>query len=50
MRMRAAYDRTDEILVTTTNGSVRLSMSTSLDGYIAGPGDRPGQERGRRGG
>lgn len=29
-----------------TNGPVRLYMSMSLDGYIAGPDDRPGQELG----
>jgi dihydrofolate reductase len=29
---------------------VRLYMSMSLDGYIAGPDDRPGQELGRDGG
>jgi dihydrofolate reductase len=29
---------------------VRLYMSMSLDGYIAGPDDRPGQELGRGGG
>jgi dihydrofolate reductase len=31
-------------------GPVRLYMSMSLDGYIAGPDDRPGQELGRGGG
>lgn len=31
-------------------GPVRLYMSMSLDGYIAGPDDRPGQELGRDGG
>ena len=35
--------------MTTTNGSVRLYMSMSLDGYIAGPDDRPGQELGAGG-
>src|SRR5690349_19975530 len=29
---------------------MRLYMSMSLDGYIAGPDDRPGQELGRDGG
>lgn len=29
---------------------IRLYMSMSLDGYIAGPEDRPGQELGRGGG
>ncbi len=29
---------------------VRLYMSMSLDGYVAGPDDRPGQELGRGGG
>ncbi|UOX91830.1 dihydrofolate reductase family protein [Amycolatopsis sp. FBCC-B4732] len=29
---------------------IRLYMSMSLDGYIAGPDDRPGQELGRGGG
>ncbi len=29
---------------------IRLYMSMSLDGYIAGPDDRPGQELGRAGG
>lgn len=29
---------------------IRLSMSMSLDGFIAGPDDRPGQELGRDGG
>ena len=28
---------------------IRLYMSMSLDGYIAGPDDRPGQELGRDG-
>jgi dihydrofolate reductase len=31
-------------------GPVRLYMSMSLDGYIAGPDDEPGQELGRGGG
>lgn len=31
-------------------GPIRLYMSMSLDGFIAGPDDRPGQELGRRGG
>ena len=31
-------------------GPIRLSMSMSLDGFIAGPDDRPGQELGRGGG
>jgi hypothetical protein len=26
------------------NNPIRLSMSMPLDGYIAGPDDRPGQE------
>ena len=30
--------------------TIRLYMSMSLDGYIAGPDDRPGQELGRDGG
>jgi hypothetical protein len=30
-------------------GPVRLYMSMSLDGYIAGPDDEPGQELGRGG-
>jgi dihydrofolate reductase len=30
--------------------AIRLYMSMSLDGYIAGPDDRPGQELGRGGG
>ena len=29
---------------------IRLYMSMSLDGYIAGPDDRPGQELGHEGG
>lgn len=29
---------------------IRLYMSMSLDGYIAGPDDRPGQELGHDGG
>ncbi|MFI9104855.1 hypothetical protein ACIGXA_30500 [Streptomyces fildesensis] len=29
---------------------IRLYMSMSLDGYVAGPDDRPGQELGRAGG
>src|SRR5262245_34507515 len=29
---------------------LRLYMSMSVDGYIAGPDDRPGQELGRNGG
>jgi len=29
---------------------IRLYMSMSLDGYIAGPDDRPGHELGRDGG
>src|SRR5690349_3215739 len=29
---------------------IRLYMSISLDGYVAGPDDRPGQELGRGGG
>lgn len=32
------------------NNPVRLHMSMSLDGFIAGPDDRPGQEMGRDGG
>ena len=35
--------------MTTTNGPVRLDMSMSLDGYVAGPDDRPGQELGAGG-
>lgn len=31
-------------------GPVRLYMSMSLDGYVTGPDDRPGQELGRGGG
>ena len=30
--------------------AIRLYMSMSLDGFIAGPDDRPGQELGRGGG
>src|SRR5919112_2257973 len=32
------------------NNPIRLYMSMSLDGFIAGPDDRPGQELGRGGG
>ncbi len=32
------------------NNRIRLYMSMSLDGYIAGPDDRPGQKLGRDGG
>lgn len=32
------------------NNPIRLYMSMSLDGYITGPDDRPGQELGRDGG
>jgi dihydrofolate reductase len=32
------------------NGPIRLYMSMSLDGFIAGPDDRAGQELGRDGG
>lgn len=32
------------------SGPIRLYMSMSLDGYVAGPDDRPGQELGRGGG
>ena len=32
------------------NAPIRLYMSMSLDGFIAGPDDRPGQELGRGGG
>ena len=32
------------------NNPIRLHMSMSLDGFIAGPDDRPGQEMGRGGG
>jgi dihydrofolate reductase len=32
------------------NNPIRLYMSMSLDGYIAGPDDRPGQELGHDGG
>lgn len=31
-------------------GPIRLYMSMSLDGFVAGPDDRPGQEMGRGGG
>ena len=34
----------------STNAQIRLYMSMSLDGFIAGPDDRPGQELGRNGG
>jgi dihydrofolate reductase len=34
----------------TTTGPVRLYMAMSLDGFVAGPDDRPGQELGRGGG
>jgi dihydrofolate reductase len=34
----------------TTSAPIRLSMSMSLDGFIAGPDDGPGQELGRCGG
>lgn len=30
--------------------TIRIDMSMSLDGYVAGPDDRPGQELGRGGG
>jgi dihydrofolate reductase len=33
-----------------TTGPIRLYMSMSLDGFIAGPEDRPGQELGSTGG
>ena len=33
-----------------SSAPIRLYMSMSLDGFIAGPDDRPGQELGRRGG
>ena len=32
------------------NPPIRLYMSMSLDGFITGPDDRPGQELGRDGG
>jgi len=32
------------------SGPIRLYMSMSLDGFIAGPDDQPGQELGRNGG
>ena len=32
------------------NSPIRLYMSMSLDGFITGPDDRPGQELGRDGG
>jgi dihydrofolate reductase len=32
------------------SGTIRLDMSMSLDGFVAGPDDRPGQELGRDGG
>jgi dihydrofolate reductase len=35
--------------MTTKNGPAWLSMSMSLDGYIAGRDDRPGQELGAGG-
>ncbi len=35
--------------MSTTNGPVRLYMTMSLDGYVAGPDDRPGQELGSGG-
>ncbi|HZE40874.1 MAG TPA: dihydrofolate reductase family protein [Stackebrandtia sp.] len=34
----------------TMTSPIRLHMSMSLDGFIAGPEDRPGQELGRNGG
>ncbi len=34
----------------STAGPIRLYMSMSLDGFITGPDDRPGQELGRGGG
>jgi hypothetical protein len=34
----------------TVNNPIRLYMSMSLDGFIAGPDDRAGQELGRDGG
>lgn len=34
----------------TPNAPIRLYMSMSLDGFIAGPDDRPGQELGQGGG
>ncbi|MEV6244410.1 hypothetical protein [Lentzea sp. NPDC051838] len=33
-----------------SRAAIRLYMSMSLDGYIAGPDDRPGQELGLDGG
>jgi dihydrofolate reductase len=37
-------------MTASTTAPVRLYMSMSLDGFIAGPDDRPGQELGRGGG
>ena len=37
-------------MTATPTGPIRLDMSMSLDGYVAGPDDRPGQELGRGGG
>lgn len=37
-------------MTATTTGPIRLYMSMSLDGFIAGPDDRSGQELGRGGG
>jgi hypothetical protein len=37
-------------MAATTTAPVRLYMSMSLDGFIAGPDDRAGQELGRNGG
>ncbi|WP_448628626.1 dihydrofolate reductase family protein [Geodermatophilus sp. URMC 64] len=37
-------------MTASTSAPIRLYMSMSLDGFIAGPDDRPGQELGRGGG
>jgi dihydrofolate reductase len=37
-------------MTASTTAPIRLYMSMSLDGFIAGPDDRPGQELGRNGG
>ncbi|WP_199180144.1 hypothetical protein [Verrucosispora sp. ts21] len=41
-------ERTDAGPV-SAGGLVRLDMTMSLDGFCAGPDDRPGQEMGRGG-
>src|SRR3954469_12048540 len=38
------------LMTETTTAPIRLYMSMSVDGFIAGPDDRPGQELGRDGG